>query len=173
MRPLRQLFQVGGTVVTVVLALGFIGQSQQQIRAFHRSWPNAASTIDYLKTLDIGPRNTVLASASAIYEYYLDLGPASRGVWSNMWYLEYQGLTGKDALTTAVGVCTFDVVITDDFYSPEVNWYLEPLLAQTGYKLAYSTQEDLSSSSPVSIRVYVPSNAGECAVRFTTSPDSS
>jgi 4-amino-4-deoxy-L-arabinose transferase-like glycosyltransferase len=171
--PLRRGVQVVGMLATVVLALGFVGQSQQQVDDFHRSWPNAATTVDYLKTLNLGPNNTVLASASAVYEYYLDLGPASRSIWSNMWYLEYQGLTGRDALTTAVGVCTFDVVITDDFYSPEVNWYLEPLLAQTGYQLAYSTRESLRSGSPVSIRVYVPSNAGECAVRFNTSPSSS
>ncbi len=111
-----------------------------------------------------------MASASSIYEYYIHFGLVDRVIWQSTWYMQYtdaehKNYVGVDAMKAAIHDCALDYAIMDDYYAPEMNGVLEPLLSQAGYHIGFKESQLLSFGAPIGIRVWIPPKAGECSGR--------
>lgn len=120
------------------------------------SWPNVTGAVEYLRGLDWNLDMRVLAEQSAVYEYYFDLGPNDRDVWSNTFYMEYREQRGLDAMLKGIEDRYFTHVILDDYYTPEKNRVLEAALLAHGYREVYRDPQPqiLSTGQIVEIRIY-------------------
>jgi hypothetical protein len=146
-----RLIGLAGTVAIVALGLNYAVARNQ---GFQRSWPDVSGTVAYLREAGIQPGEPVLAAGSQVYEYYLDLGAAHRDMWSNTWYLRYDGHEGLDAMRRAAADRYFTWVILDSYYTPEIDRALEPDLLSAGYRLVYSDPQHLSTGIDADLRVY-------------------
>jgi hypothetical protein len=153
-------------VSAAVTALGvfwFVTNAIQQNATFHSSYPNTAKVVDYLRTQNLTPNSHILSPSYSIYEDVFNFGTRnSRSAWSNVWYEEYKGLTGTEAVTKAIQDCYYDVAVMDNYYAPEWTGTLEVLLQNAGYAVAYSTIEQLSSGAYIVTNVYKPGANAAC-----------
>jgi hypothetical protein len=153
-------------VSAAITALGvfwFVTSAIQQNAIFHSSWPNTTNVVDYLKTQNLTPSSHILSPSYSIYEDVFSFGSHNtRSAWSNVWYEEYQGLTGTEAVTKAIQDCHYDVAVMDNYYAPEWAGTLEVLLQNAGYAVAYSTVEQLSSGAYIVTNVYKPGANAAC-----------
>jgi 4-amino-4-deoxy-L-arabinose transferase-like glycosyltransferase len=147
-----------GAIVTAVAMFWFINVARAQNNEFHQSWPPMQNVLRFMESQRLSEKSRVLASAYAVYEYYFDFGVKQHGVWDNVWYTEYDGLTGLDAVKKAIQDCVYDLAVLDEYYAPELNPVLEPLLKRAGYALRY---EEPSRGPNVGIRGYV--RPAQCA----------
>jgi hypothetical protein len=149
--------QMAGASLTLVGLVWFGNFALDRVWGFQHSWPNSTNAVKYLASQEPFTLKTrVLAEQSAIYEYYFDLGPRDRDVWSNTFYMEYRKRQGLDAMTYAISDHYFDWVILDDYYTPENNRILEDTLTKAGYTLSYKDPEPqvLSTGKTVLTRIY-------------------
>ncbi|WP_119072770.1 ArnT family glycosyltransferase [Aggregatilinea lenta] len=158
----RRMFIAAVLFTTSVL---FVNNAQNMNWSYQYSWPNASRTVRFLKTLDLSRDSFVMAAGSTVYEYYLQLRGDNRTLWFSMWFMEYQGTFGEQAIRSAVGNCALEVVILDDYYSPEWNPVLIPLLDQAGYQMVFSDLQVLSFGDPIGTRVFLPGDWGACGSR--------
>lgn len=126
-----------GAAVTILGILLFVSTALAENAEYHRNWPNNQNVIAYMRTQNLSPKSRVLASGYAIYEYYFNLGVHNHQVWDNVWYTEYANLTGEPAVEKAIQDCVYDMVVLDDYYAPELNPVLEPILQKAGYAVSY------------------------------------
>jgi len=150
-KPIEALRSIGGRLafpvrlisaaVTIVGIFWFVSYAFTQNGAFHSSWPNAQSSIDFLRSQHIGPQSRVLSSSYAIYDYYFNFGVHDQQVWNNVWYVTYKGLTGPEAARKAIQDCAFDVIVLDNYYAPDLVQTLEPVVVQSGYVLKFNTDK--------------------------------
>ncbi len=154
--------RAAGALVTAVSLLLFVNTAFAQNQAFHASWPNNDGELAFLRTQAITPDSRVLSSGYAIFEYYYDFGVQDREVWNNVWYTEYNGATGEEAIEQAVGDCAFDWIVLENFYAPEWSGYLESVAYNAGYAVVYSEMEVLSDGTEIISVVLVPPEDGQC-----------
>lgn len=148
--------RLGYAAALVVLVGSFVKAGLDRNWGLQHSWPNASGAIAWLRGLDWGLDMRVLAEQSAVYEYYFDLGPNDRDVWSNTFYLEYRDYKDLDGMVRAVSDRYYNYVILDDYYTPEKNTAIEAALLQSGYAEAYRDPEpqQLSTGQTSTIRIY-------------------
>jgi 4-amino-4-deoxy-L-arabinose transferase-like glycosyltransferase len=146
--PLRFL----GAALTVVAMFWYANAARAENDDFHHSWPYLQPVMQFMESQHITDKSRVLASAYAVYEYYFNLGPHAHHVWDNVWYAEYRGLIGLDGVKAAIRDCAYNLAVLDEYYAPDLNPVLEPLLKQAGYTLGY---EEPSRGPHVGIRAYV------------------
>ncbi|HML24441.1 MAG TPA: glycosyltransferase family 39 protein [Aggregatilinea sp.] len=158
----RRLFIAAVLFTTSIL---FVNNAQNMNWSYQYSWPDATKTVRFLKTLDLNRNSYVMAAGSTVYEYYLDLRGEGRTLWFSMWFMEYQGTFGEEAIRGAIGNCALEVVILDDYYSPEWNPVLLPLLDEAGYDMVFSDLQVLSFGDPIGTRVFLPGDRGACGSR--------
>jgi hypothetical protein len=148
-----------------VTALGmfwFVGNALQQNADFHTSWPNSQGVIAFMQGQKLTAQSKVLSPSYAIYDYYFKFGVKDNRVWSNVWYTEYATLAGVEAVKKAIQDCTYDMVVWDDYYAPELKGILEPLVQQAGYAVKYTVSETLSTKTNLGMRVYLPAGPNQC-----------
>ncbi|MEP7287421.1 MAG: glycosyltransferase family 39 protein [Chloroflexota bacterium] len=150
MAPLR----IVAAIAVIIGAYSFISKNLDRNWGFQHSWPTAAKVIDYVKTLNINENSLVLGSGSAIYEYYIPT-TKNRDVWQSTWYMNYKTFSGPDAMKAAINDCALDAAIMDDYYFPEMNTTLQPLLLKAGYKVGFETTEKTSVGT-INTRVFIP-----------------
>lgn len=146
-----------GYALVLVLAVGsFVKAGLDRNWGLQHSWPNASGAIEYLRGADWNLDMRVLAEQAAVYEYYFDLGPNDRDVWSNTFYMEYRELRGLDAMLKGIEDRYFTHVILDDYYTPEKNQAIEAALQQHGYVEVYRdpVPQELSTGQTIEIRIY-------------------
>jgi hypothetical protein len=149
--------------ITAAGVFWFVTNAIQQNATFHSSWPNTTKVVDYLRTQHLAPNSHILSPSYSIYEDVFAFGTHNtRSAWSNVWYEEYQGLTGTDAVTKAIQDCYYDVAVMDNYYAPEWAGTLEVLLQNAGYAVAYSTVEQLSTGAYIVTNVYKPGANAAC-----------
>lgn len=160
------LVRGAGAVLTVFGAVTYAYSGFQQHLRFQYSWMNTDPVVAYLQERGINRDMNIVASGSAIYEYYLGMGPAAnRDIWSSIWYAEYEGLTGTEAVAVLVEACMVDLVITDTYYAPDIQNRLDPLLARAGYIAAFRDTQELHIGARITTTVYEPGRAGACTAR--------
>ncbi len=141
-------------VVTVIGMFLFVSVALRQNAIFHASWPNSQRVIDFVHSQKLSPQSKVLASNYAIVDYYFDLGVTDRQIWTTPWDTESSTVKGIDVLRKAIQDCTYDLIVLDDYYAPELNEQVEPLVQKAGYRLTYNASEKLSTNAVIGIRVY-------------------
>jgi hypothetical protein len=147
--------RVLGAAATALGLIWFSNFGLDRHWGFQHSWPNVTGVVNFLRAKPPTFKTRILAEESAVYEYYFDLGPGDRDVWSNTFYLEYRLHTDLDGMLTAIQDHYFDTVILDDYYTPAKNKSIEQGLKEAGYFLAYRDPEQiLSTGQRISIRVY-------------------
>lgn len=148
--------RLGYAAALVILVGSFVKAGLDRNWGLQHSWPNASGAVAYLRGLDWNLGTRVLAEQSAVYEYYFDLGPNDRAVWSNTFYLEYRDYKGLDGMVRAITDRYYDYVILDDYYTPEKNGAIEAALLQSGYTETYRDPEpqELSTGQTITIRIY-------------------
>lgn len=141
----------------LVVGIGsFVKAGMDRNWGLQHSWPNVTGAVEHLRGLDWNLDLRVLAEQSAVYEYYFDLGPNDRDVWSNTFYMEYGEHRGLEAMLRAIEDRYFTHVILDDYYTPEKNQVLEAALLAHGYTEVYRDPEpqELSTGQVIAIRIY-------------------
>ena len=152
----RVAFRAVSALLTVVLLLWFVAGAFRENDAFHRMWPNNAEVIEFMRTQNISPQSKVLSAGYAIYDYYFDFGVNDQNVWNNIWYTEYNGLNGTDAVRQAIRDCAYDMIVLDNYWAPEWAGELEFAVQEAGYVVAYSTTESVNEGSIITTNVYLP-----------------
>ncbi|MDX1994975.1 MAG: glycosyltransferase family 39 protein [bacterium] len=149
-------FRVLSAGLTVLLLLLFITEAFRQNTSFHRLWPNTSSVVSYLSEQGITPENRILSSGYSIYDYYFDFGVRDQNVWNNIWYAEYNNLTGREAVRQGIQDCAFDLVVLDNFWDPQWAGELAYVAQDAGYVVGYSTMEEVSTGDQIVTQVYLP-----------------
>jgi 4-amino-4-deoxy-L-arabinose transferase-like glycosyltransferase len=153
-------------VFLVAGAVWLLGSAFVSNRSFHSSWLNFASAIAHLERyMEVEPNDDVLASGAPIYEAYLFPDQPDPNGWQDTWGFNYNGNWGEAAMVAAVQDCALDIVILDDFYTPQVNLLLTPLLEPAGYRLEFDDRQILSQGYSNRLALYVPGMTVACAVR--------
>ncbi len=149
--------RVFGAVVTVAGLIWFVNYSLDRNWSFQNGWPDVSGAIEYLRQKGVSPDDLVLASGSAIYEYAFNFDIwSSRNVWFSTWYMEYKEFEGVDAMKLAILEHAVDYVVLDDYYTPEMNQVLEPVLEAAGYWQDFQQTVELGNGDPIRIRVFLP-----------------
>jgi hypothetical protein len=148
-------YSIVGATITIIGLAWFVDHSLDQNWWIQRSWPNATSVIEYMKSQKLSREDRVLADGAQIYEYYFDFGLDDRDIWHNTWYLEYERLQGPDAMVAAITNREFDFVVLDGYHNPSVTQDLETALATAGYELGYEESQELGSGATICLRVYL------------------
>jgi hypothetical protein len=143
--------------LVTLLLVSWVGYDLDRHWGFQRSWPNASGAIDYLRQQGLSKDSRVLAEAGAVYEYYFypDFGLDGRRIWTDTWFMDYQGRQGIDAMTAAIADRYFDFVVLDDNYTPDVNPQVEAALQQAGYTIGYRDVPSILTGHDYVVRVYV------------------
>lgn len=150
--------QVVAAIVTIAMLLWFTNHALERNWKFQNSWPNVSRTTGYLRQKGITEDSSVLASGAPIYEYDFNFGIwANRRIWHSTWYMEYKNLQGVDAMKMAIADHAVDLVVLDDYYTPDLNPILEPELEAAGYRQDWQDHFLLASGDTIRLRVYVPS----------------
>ena len=120
------------------------------------SWPNLSGANAYLQSQPLSLETRILAEESAVYEYYNDFGANDRDVWSNTFYMEYREYKGVDAMVAGIRDNYFDIVILDDYYTPETNEQIREALAENNYRRVYQdpSPQYLSTGQVITVTVY-------------------
>ncbi len=92
---------------------------------YQRSWPSATKVIDFLQD-NMKPESRIFAEGSAVYKYHTFTGFEDPYAWSSTWYLEYKGKGGTEAMKQAISEQTFDYIIFNNYFTPDLNWQLMP-----------------------------------------------
>lgn len=148
------LGRMAGALITLVGLIGFANYALDHQWGLQHSWPDVSGAVTYLRSQGISRQSRVLASGSAVYEYYFGFGPASHHVWTSTWYMEYEGLKGTEAMAAATRDHYFQFVVLDNYYTPEVSEKLEKDLISAGYIKEYEQRQKLSFERPITIRIY-------------------
>jgi hypothetical protein len=156
--PQRILLRMVGAILTALMLFGFVFESFRQNDAFHHSWPNSKGVIEYIRSSDLPPDTTILASGSPIYEYYFDFEFHDPQLWDGVRRAEPNNL---QSLEDAIRRCDFDLGIVNTFYAPELSQILALEFQQAGYAIAFSEVELLATNAEALTNVYVLPN-GEC-----------
>ncbi|MGQ9886923.1 MAG: hypothetical protein ACUVSX_00395, partial [Aggregatilineales bacterium] len=146
-----------GIAVLLIVGIGsFVKAGMDRNWGLQHSWPNVTGAIEHLRGLDWNLDMRVLAEQAAVYEYYFDLGPNDRDVWSNTFYMEYREHRGLQAMFASIADRYFTHVILDDYYTPEKNQVLEAALLAHGYTEVYRDPQpqELSTGQVIEIRIY-------------------
>jgi hypothetical protein len=158
---IRQLnrTRLAAALLVTLLVVSWIGYDLDRNWGFQNSWPNASGAIDYLRQQGLSKDSRVLAEAGAVYEYYFypDFGLDGRRIWTDTWFMDYQGLQGISAMSAAIADRYFDFVVLDDNYTPDVNVQVEAALQQAGYRLDYREVQPVTIGDDREVRVYVRS----------------
>ncbi|NWG16271.1 MAG: glycosyltransferase family 39 protein [Chloroflexi bacterium] len=149
--------RVFSAILTIAALVWFTNFSLDRNWSFQNGWPNFNSSIEYLREKGLSPDDLVLASGSAIYEYAFGFDIwSSRRVWYNTWYMKYKDIEGVDAMILAIQEHAVDFVVLDDYYTPEMNPVLEPVLEAAGYRQDFQHLEELGNGDLIRIRVFLP-----------------
>jgi 4-amino-4-deoxy-L-arabinose transferase-like glycosyltransferase len=148
--------RLGYMALLVVIIGSFVNSGLDRNWGLQHSWPNVSGAIAYLRDVEWNADTRVLAEQSAVYEYYFDLGPDDRDVWSNTFYLEYGDYKDLDGMVRAIADRYYTYVILDDYYTAEKNTTIEAALRQYGYVEAYRdpVPQELSTGQNIVIRIY-------------------
>lgn len=157
-RPQNWRFRVSGLVMTTILATLFLNSTIDRNWSSQHAWPDFTPTVTYLRDKHINTNMRVLASGSAIYEYYLNTGVFDRSLWQSTWYFYYKGAEGVDRMRMAIRDHALDYVILDDYYTPFINQELDETLVDSGYRLQYQDKQTLGDGGIIRIRVFTPPN---------------
>ncbi len=155
-RPQHWRFRVAGMFVTVILAVLILNNALDRNWSMQHAWPNALPTLTYLQSKGINSQMKILASGSAIYEYYLDTGVYDRSLWQSTWYFYYEGGEGVDKMRKAIRDNNLDYVILDDYYTPWINEALDPVLQTSGYTLQFQYSQALGDGGIIRTRIFAP-----------------
>lgn len=156
--PQRVFLRMAGAILTAFMLFGFVFASFRQNDAFHHSWPSSKGVIEYIRSSDLPPDSTILASASPIYEYYFDFEFHDPQLWDGIRRAEPNNL---QSLEDAIRRCDFDLGILNTFYTPELSQMLALEFQKAGYAIAFSEIELLSTNAEAMTNVYVLPD-GEC-----------
>lgn len=142
----------------------FLQLSAEQNAEFQYSWPNVSGVMHYLEQADITENTRILGSAAAIYEYYLRMPPAlTREIWTNIWYVRFFGLEGTNAIEVAIETCQFDIVITDNYYAPDIDAVIEQILRNNAnYEVVYSDTQTLRIDAIITTSIYALAEDNQC-----------
>lgn len=121
---------------------------------FQRSWPSASNVLNYLKTHRT-KYDKVLAEGSAIYKYHLFDGFENPSSWSSTWYVQYNGQEGTAAMKSAITDRSFDFIILNNYYTPDIDKELLPYI-KTYYKLALKDSFKVSGAYDEITTVWQP-----------------
>lgn len=144
-----------GMFATIILVSIFVEYTLDSYWGFYHSWPNVADTVEFLQDYGITDETRILAENAEVYEYYLDMGAADRDVWSNTFNMSFAGVEGLEAMQIAIALGFFDLVILDDFATPEKNADIRTTLQTYNYTLAYSQKaQSLSTGQQAAVEVY-------------------
>jgi 4-amino-4-deoxy-L-arabinose transferase-like glycosyltransferase len=150
-----------GSVVTIATLVWFTNYSLDRNWGFQNSWPNVSHVIDYLREKGVNQHSLILAAGANVYEYYFDFDIwSSRSVWYSTWYMSYKGATGVDAMKKAIADHAVNYVVLDDYYTPEMNPVLEPVLQAAGYRQDWQENLESGSGDTIRVRVFVPPTEG-------------
>ena len=158
--------RLAAAALVTLLVVSWIGYDLDRNWGFQNSWPNVSGAIDYLRQHGLSKDSRVLAEAGAVYEYYFysDFGLDGRHIWTDTWFMDYKGLQGISAMTTAIADHYFDFVVLDDNYTPDVNLQVEAALQQAGYWIDYRNVQRITTGHDSVVRVYVRPQGGEAGL---------
>ncbi|WP_420631667.1 ArnT family glycosyltransferase [Candidatus Leptofilum sp.] len=150
--PYRLLY----SFISIVCIIWFINLGLAQNWGLTHSWPNLSGANAYLQSQPLTLDTRILAEESAVYEYYNDFGAYDRDVWSNTFYMEYRGFQGADAMVAGIRDHYFDIVILDDYYTPETNQHIRDALIEYDYQLVYQdpVPQQLSTGQVITVNIY-------------------
>ena len=150
--PYRLLY----SFLSIVCVVWYINYGLAQNWGLLHSWPNLSGANTYLQSQSLSLESRILAEESAVYEYYNDFGAYDRDVWSNTFYMEYREFKGVDAMIAGIRDHYFDIVILDDYYTPETNQHIREALAEYNYKRVYRdpAPQYLSTGQIITVSVY-------------------
>jgi hypothetical protein len=155
---IRQLkrARILAAVLLTVLVVGWVSYDFDRNWGFQNSWPNVSGAIDYLRQHGLTKDSHVLAEAGAVYEdyFYPDFGLDGRRIWTDTWFMDYKGLQGTQAMTTAIADRYFDFIVVDDNYTPDVNQQIDTAAMQAGYVMDYRNVQPLTTGYASVVRVY-------------------
>jgi 4-amino-4-deoxy-L-arabinose transferase-like glycosyltransferase len=143
-----------GLAITIMAAILFIDRALDSNAYFQTSWPDVTNSLSHLRQAGVGKSSRVLAESMDVYEYYFDFGTADRAVWHNVWYMEYEDLTGQEAVLAAVGDGYFDFIVLEDYYAPGIRQLLDPLLVEAGYVLDFEEVQKMAAGERVLIQIF-------------------
>lgn len=157
--PVSSTVRFGKNVI--IMAIGVVlwlnGQfGLAQHYQYQYSWPTAQGVVSFLQQQPINSETRILGSASAIYEYYLGMTiEETRKIWVNIWYVNFFGLQGVDAIKVAIDTCQFDYIITDNYYATTIDKIIEvSVQSNPFYELVYSDTQQLRINALTTIKVY-------------------
>lgn len=157
----RRRVQVAGALLTIGALMWVVNYALDRNWGFQNSWPNVSDAIQYLREHGVNENSLVLASGSAIYEYAFDFNIwSNRNIWYSTWYMKYKDIEGVEAMKLAIADRAVDYVILDDYYTPEMNAVLEPLLEAAGYRLDWQEALELGSGDTIRVRIFIPPTEG-------------
>ena len=128
----------------------------QQHRIYQYSWPHSDKIVAFLESQNITESTQILGSAAAIYEYYLDMSPqVTRQIWTNIWNVRLSGLEGIGAIRAAVETCQFDIIITDNYYAPDLGTGTKAIVENSpNYNLVLVNYQMLANGFYVKTEVF-------------------
>ena len=154
-RSQGHLTQILGFVLALIIVTAFIRKGLDDNWLFQMSWPNESNAIEYLRNTELDSSSRALVESMDIYEYYFDFGTQDRDIWHNVWFLEYGGLNGREAMQSAIRDHYFDYVVIENYYAPDIREQLEPTLVEAGYKIGFQEAQLLRAGHTILIQVYI------------------
>lgn len=154
------IVRVMGILIICTGVYYFAGRAIDTNWSFHQSWPNIAGVITYLRNNGLDKNSTVLAEEMDVYQYYFEPALGSHQVWNSYWYMEYDGISGREGALAAIRDRAVDFVIIDDYYIPGIREQLNPILLDAGYVVGWQEVQKLRSGDTILLQVFVPGDGG-------------
>jgi hypothetical protein len=155
-----------GLIILLAIMVLFVNHSLSLHEAHRQGWPNVENAIAYLQQAGLDENSRIVAEAMDVFEYYFDFGTNDRLIWSSFWYGYYEEpadvgeepklIKGPEAVELGIRNRYYDFVILDDYYAPGSRQTLTPLLAEAGYQVTFSEEQQMPDGSTVLLQVFEP-----------------